>query len=138
MTRKKSSELALPAKSENLSKVMSFMEACLEDSCCSVKTRMQLDLAVEEIFINVASYAYAPKTGEVKIIVEPLPNSVSITFIDSGIPYDPLAKPDPDITLSAQERQIGGLGIFMIKKLMDDVAYKRQDDKNILTITKRL
>lgn len=129
-------ELVLPAEKENLSQAMGFIASCLEDTECSVKAQMQIDLAVEEIFVNVASYAYAPNRGEVTVRVEALPHSVTITFIDSGIPYDPLAKPDPDITLSAQDRQIGGLGIFLTKKFMDDVSYEYKDGRNILQLTK--
>lgn len=131
-------ELVIEARTENLSEVTAFVESCLEDSACSVKTQMQIALAVEEIYINVASYAYAPGTGSVTVQVEHTPELLVITFIDGGVPYDPLAKPDPDITLSAQERQIGGLGIFMTKKFMDDVAYAYRDGKNVLTLTKHL
>ena len=90
--------------------------------------------------MNISHYAYAPGTGDAVIQVDFSgdPLSASITFIDSGMKYDPLAKPDPDITLSAEERQIGGLGIFMVKKSMDDVRYEYRDGKNIFTIVKVL
>ena len=99
---------------------------------------MQVGLAVEEIFVNVASYAYSPEIGKAKLKVEISdgPSSVTIIMSDSGIPYDPLAKEDPDVTLSAQERQVGGLGIFLTKQLMDDMAYEYKDGKNILTLRK--
>ena len=103
-----------------------------------MKVQMQIDIAVEEIFVNVAHYAYTPNVGKVKIRLEKPADStgVDITFIDSGIPYDPLAKPDPDVTLSAEERQIGGLGIFMVKKSMDSMLYEYTDGQNILTMRK--
>ena len=90
--------------------------------------------------MNIAQYAYAPKTGQATIRVgtEKDPAAVSITFIDRGVPYDPLAKPDPDVMLSAQDRQIGGLGIFMVKKSMSSMAYEYRDGQNVLTIKKLL
>ena len=105
-----------------------------------MKTQMQIDIAVEELFVNIAHYAYNPEVGPVTIRVEVQkePLAVTVTFIDHGVPYDPLAKEDPDITLSAEERQIGGLGIFMVKKSMDDIAYEYKDGQNILYIKKKI
>ncbi len=105
-----------------------------------MKIQMQIDVAVEEIFVNIANYAYGTGEGPatVRINVDNQNKIVDITFIDNGVPYDPLAKEDPDITLSAQERQIGGLGIFMVKKSMDDVTYEYRDGHNILTLKKGL
>ena len=133
-------ELKLEAKVDNLSRALAFVDETLEELSCPMKIQMQLDVAVEELFVNIASYAYAPGTGDavIRIETEGEPPSVSVTFIDSGVPYDPLAKPDPDITLSAMDREIGGLGIFMVKKSMDDMRYQRKDGKNILTIRKKL
>ena len=101
---------------------------------------MQIELAVEEVFINIASYAYLPGKGNATVRVEVTENpvSVTITFIDRGVPYDPLAKDDPDVTASAENRAIGGLGVFMVKKTMDDVAYEYRDGQNILTLKKNL
>lgn len=133
-------ELTLEAKVDNLNQVLAFVDERLEALGCSMKVQMQIDVAVEEIFVNIAHYAYAPKTGPaiLQIETEENPLAVSITFIDSGTPFDPLAKPDPDVTLSVDERQIGGLGIYMVKKSMDSVTYRRQDGKNMLTIKKCL
>lgn len=133
-------EITFEAKTENLDEVLAFVDRHLEELDCPMKTQMQLDIAVEEIFVNIASYAYAPGIGEATIRVETVkdPASISITFIDSGMHYDPLAKEDPDVTLSAQERKIGGLGIFMVKKSMDDITYEYLDGKNILTIKKNI
>ena len=101
---------------------------------------MQIELAVEEIFVNIAHYAYRPQIGQatVRVEVKEEPLSVIITFIDRGVPYDPLKRSDPDVTLSAEEREIGGLGIFMTKKVMDEVAYEYKDGQNVLTLKKRL
>ncbi len=128
------------ARRDRLDEVLAFLDGVLETMDCSMKTQMQLDIAVEELYINIASYAYAPATGPATIRVEKLddPVGVEVTLIDSGVPYDPLAKPDPDVTLSAEERQIGGLGIYMVKKSMDDMRYRYEDGQNILTIRKYL
>ena len=133
-------ELEIEAITENLSKVLAFVDEQLEAADCPMKIQMQIDIAVEEIFVNIAHYAYKSGTGKAVVRVETLPDppSVDITFIDNGIPYDPLTKEDPDITLSAEERPIGGLGIFMVKKSMDDVRYEYLDGHNILTLKKGL
>ena len=131
-------ELDIEAKTENLEQVLAFVDEELEKYECGMKTQMQIDIAVEEIFVNIAHYAYNPAVGKATIRIEVTDGTVSLTFIDNGIPYDPLAKEDPDITLSAEERQIGGLGIFMVKKSMDDVKYEYKDGSNILTFSKDL
>ena len=101
---------------------------------------MEIDVAAEEIFVNIANYAYAPKEGKasVRVQVSEDPAEVTISFADSGTPYNPLEKEDPDVTLSAEEREIGGLGIYMTKEFMDHVSYEYRDGKNILTMRKKL
>ena len=133
-------ELTLEAKVENLNKALAFVDEFLESLDCPPKAQMQVDVAVEELFVNVAKYAYTPKVGPLTIRVAAYEDNseLAITFIDHGVPYDPLAKKDPDITLSAQERQIGGLGIYMVKKSMDSLEYAYQDGQNILTIRKNI
>jgi anti-sigma regulatory factor (Ser/Thr protein kinase) len=133
-------EIEIKALTENLQELISFVDGHLEDMGVSMKAQMQIDIAVEELFVNIAHYAYAPDVGEAVISVakDKEKNQISITFADSGKPYNPLEKPDPDVTLSAEERSIGGLGIFMVKKSMDDMRYEYKDGQNILTITKRL
>jgi anti-sigma regulatory factor (Ser/Thr protein kinase) len=133
-------ELELEASVENLPKVLTFVDGFLERADCSMKEQMQLDVAVEEIFVNIASYAYNPGIGKatVRVEVSEDPVTVSITFIDQGVPYDPLEKDDPDVTLSAEKRQIGGLGIFMVKQSMDDVLYEYKDGSNMLTLKKQI
>ena len=135
-----SGELEVEALKENLPGVQEFVEEKLEAAGCPMKAQMQILLAVEEIFVNIASYAYGPESGTatVRVEVHEDPVAVTVTFVDHGIPYDPMAKEDPDVTLSAEERKIGGLGIFMTKKIMDDVAYEYKDGKNILTLKKNL
>ena len=130
----------IEAVTENLPNVLTFVDERLERVDCPKRTQMQIDVAVEEIFVNIASYAYAPDKGNATVRVEVLENPlmVSITFIDRGIPYDPLSKKDPDVTLPAEQREGGGLGIFMTKKIMDDVAYEYKDGSNILKLVKRM
>ena len=129
-------ELKVPAEVDKLQDVLDFTDALLEENSCPMKAMMHIDIALEELFVNIANYAYPESKGEALIRVRVTPEYAEITLIDSGIPYDPLAKPDPDITLSAEKRKIGGLGIFMSKKLMDDIVYEYSDGKNILTIKK--
>jgi anti-sigma regulatory factor (Ser/Thr protein kinase) len=133
-------EQTFPATTEALNDAMAFVDETLEEAGCSMKVQMQIDIAVEEIFVNIAHYAYTPGTGDAVLRVElqENPRAVSITFEDRGVPYDPLAKEDPDVTLDAEERQIGGLGIYMVKKSMDEVKYHHEDGKNILTLVKCL
>ena len=128
----------IKAAVENLDTVIAFIDEQLEAADCPMKTQMQIELAVEEIFVNIAHYAYAPETGMAVISVDISGSRAVITFEDSGIPYDPLAKPDPDTTLAAEDRGVGGLGIFMVKKSMDDVIYEYREGKNILTLVKEL
>ena len=133
-------ELVIAADRNNLLKVQSFIDEQLEDAGCPMLTQIAIDVAVEELFVNIASYAYDQEIGVAVVRVEMLddPLSVKITFIDNGKQYDPLAKPDPDITLAAKERKKGGLGIYMVKNSMDDMRYEYRDEKNILTIKKNL
>ena len=133
-------ELTLEAKVANLQQVLDFVDENLTSMRCPMKILMQIDVAVEEIFVNVASYAYTPNTGSVTIRMDlqEKPRAVVITFIDSGIPYNPLVKEDPDVSLSAEERSIGGLGIFMVKKTMDKMEYEYTDQKNVLKMYKNI
>ncbi len=131
-------ELTLEAADTRLAEVLAFVDGELEGLDCPMKTQMQVDVAVEEIFVNIAHYAYAPGSGQATIRVETSlePKAVTVTFTDRGIPYDPLSKPDPDVTLSAEERQIGGLGIYMVKKTMDEMEYEYRDGQNVLRLKK--
>ena len=130
--------LRIPAEVEKLHDVLAFVDELLEAHDCPMKAQMQIDVAMEELFVNIAHYAYPEGAGDAEISVSVTPEYAEITLTDSGIPYDPLSKPDPDVTLSAEERQIGGLGIFMTKKLMDDIVYEYSDSKNKLTIKKNI
>ncbi len=131
-------EFKIEALKENLNQVMSFVDEHLEGIDCPMKAQMQIDLCVEEMFINVASYAYGSEKGDVIIRLEEEkdPTGISIVLVDEGVPYDPLAKEDPDVTASADQRQIGGLGIFLVKKNMDNISYRRDGNKNVFRMTK--
>ena len=139
-------ELTLEAKVGKLDRVLAFLDQRLDELECSMKAKMQIELALEEIFVNVSSYAYSrgeeqeDKTGMVSISVEDTedPRSVAVTITDRGVPFDPLAQEEPDITLSAEERKVGGLGIFMVRKSMDHIRYEFKDGQNILTFRKDL
>jgi anti-sigma regulatory factor (Ser/Thr protein kinase) len=133
-------ELTIAATVENIEVVTDFVNEQLEALDCPMKAQMQIDIAIDELFGNIAHYAYNPEIGKATVRVEVIedPLAVTITFIDNGVPYDPLAKADPDTTLSAEERDIGGLGIYMVKKSMDDITYEYKDGQNILKIKKKL
>ena len=133
-------ELTIAATVENIEVVTDFVNEQLEALDCPMKAQMQIDIAIDELFGNIAHYAYNPEVGSATVRVEVIedPLAVTITFIDNGVPYDPLAKADPDTTLSAEERDIGGLGIYMVKKSMDDIIYEYKDGQNILKIKKYL
>ena len=133
-------EIRIAATIENIEVVTDFVNEELEAFDCPMKAQMQIDIAIDELFGNIAHYAYNPEVGDATVRVEVAedPLAVVITFIDNGVPYDPLAKEDPDTTLSAEERKIGGLGIYMVKKSMDDITYEYKDGQNILAIKKSL
>ena len=133
-------ELTIAATVENIEAVTNFVNEQLETLDCPIKAQTQIDIAIDELFGNIAHYAYNPEIGKATVRVEVTedPLAVVITFIDNGVPYDPLAKADPDTTLSTEEREIGGLGIYMVKKSMDEIAYEYKDGQNILAIKKNL
>ena len=133
-------ELTMDATVENIARVTAFVDEQLEAMDCPMKAQIQTDVAIDELFGNIAHYAYRPDVGPATVRVEFLkePRAVELTFMDSGIPYDPLEKDDPDISLSIEEREIGGLGIYMVKKSMDAVSYEYKDGHNILRIQKKI
>ncbi|MBQ2093306.1 MAG: ATP-binding protein [Ruminococcus sp.] len=133
-------ELTVDAAVENIEVVTDFVNEELEKLDCPVKARRQIDVAIDELFGNIARYAYSPDVGKatVRFSVEENPLEVTITFIDNGIPFNPLEKSNPDTHLSAEERPIGGLGIFLVKKSMDLVEYEYKNGQNILKIKKKI
>lgn len=133
-------EMSFAATVENIEAVTDFVSEQLEALDCPMKAQMQINIAIDELFGNIAQYAYKPDVGEATVRVEVMeePLSVVITFIDGGVPYNPLAAADPDTTLSIDERAVGGLGIFMVKKSMDEITYRYEGGKNILSIRKKI
>jgi anti-sigma regulatory factor (Ser/Thr protein kinase) len=130
-------KITTAAKIENIDSIADPVDAELEARDWSLRTRMQVRMAIDELVTNVASYAYQPGTGDVTVCADFEGEDLVLTFTDSGTPYDPTKAREPDITLPAEERPIGGLGIFLVRKTMDDVAYRREDGKNILTVRKK-
>ena len=130
----------IPAKTEFLNDLLGFVDEILDSFECPMKVQTAICVALEEVFVNVAHYAYGGGDGDVELCVGFDAESRTMTFRmeDKGVPFDPLKKPDPDITLSAEEREIGGLGIFITKKTMDSVTYAYENGKNILTMTKKI
>ena len=133
-------ELTIEATVENINAVTDFVNGQLENYDCPMKAQMQIDIAIDELFGNIAHYAYDPETGPatVQVEVQEDPMAVIITFIDHGKPYDPLSGKDPDLTIPLEERKEGGLGVFLVKKVMDDVRYEYKEGRNILRIKKNI
>ena len=129
-----------PAKTEALSDVLEFVGESLEERQCLMKTKTAICVAIEEVFVNIARYAYGGKEGTVSLSIDFEEENRVITFrmADKGMAFDPLKKEDPDITLPAEEREIGGLGIFITKKTMDSVTYAYENGENILTMKKKI
>ena len=131
-------KITVDAVIENLEQVIGFATEHLEERDCPMKVVMQTELVIEEIFVNIANYAYHPEIGPATFCMEfeDDPRAVRMTFIDGGKPYNPLANDDPDTSLALEERDIGGLGIFLVKKNVDEISYAYEDEKNILRMKK--
>ena len=130
--------LRLPAKLDSIEEILTFTGSLLTTHGGTPQVCTQVRMAMEELCVNVALYAYPSKDGWMEIRGSVENGVATFTILDGGIPFDPLAKPDPNILLSAEERGIGGLGIYMVKTTMDEVAYEYRDGCNCLTLRKRL
>ncbi len=133
-------ELTMPADRKSIPAVIEFVNRELDALGCSLKAEAQIDIAIDEIYSNIVKYGYEEEGGEVTVSFDTSeePLAMTLSFRDEGKPFNPLERRDPDVTLSAKDRKIGGLGIFMVKKSMDDIRYEYRDGKNILTIRKTL
>ena len=133
-------EITVEAATKNISKITNYVDEALERLGCPPKAKAQIDICIDEIFSNIARYAYGPGTGSatVRLDFDETERLVSLTLIDRGSPFDPRDVPDPDITSPLDERPIGGLGLFMVRKMVDALDYRREDGRNILTIRKRI
>lgn len=133
-------ELTVLATIENIPVVTAFIDEQLEALRCPMNIQMQIDVSIDELFSNIARYAYKDDTGDatVRFGFNALKSVVSITFIDHGLPFDPLEQDEPDVTRSAEEREAGGLGIFLVRKMMDVMKYMNENGANVLTICKKI
>lgn len=133
-------EMTVDATVENIPAVTDFVNRKLEELQCPPKSQMQIDIAIDELFGNISNYAYKPDIGPatVRVEVETHPVAVTITFIDGGRQFDPLSTDEPDVTLPASERRIGGLGLYLVRKTMDEITYEYRNGKNILKIRKNI
>lgn len=131
-------EITVSATLDNIQSVTDFVEEHLLEAGFPMKTVFQINIAVDELFSNIARYAYGEDEGEatVRLQISEDNSTAVLTFIDSGTPYNPLKKEDPDVTLDADDRDEGGLGIYMVKNSMDDIYYEYRDGYNTLTVTK--
>jgi len=133
-------EIKIPAQVECLDEVLEFVETAISShgvEGLDRKFNININIAIEEIFVNIANYAYPSGGGDINVSVEFSADGLIIEFSDSGIPYNPLEKDDPDTTLSAEDREIGGLGIYMVKQMMDNITYRYENNSNILTLFKK-
>ena len=130
-------KLTVEASIHNLDEVLDFVNGELELHNCPQNLRNEINIAVEEIFMNIARYAYEPEIGTAAILIS-VGEEIAIRFEDTGKHFNPLEQAAPDLDKPLMERQIGGLGVFMVRKLMDDVAYSYVDNKNILIIKKKM
>ena len=131
-------ERTLPAVKENIPEIIAWIEQELEALDCGMRAQMQIDVALDELMANIAGYAYGDGAGNMTVrfsFDEPSDTAV-ITLVDRGVPFDPLSADDPDVSRPVEMREAGGLGIFLVKKSMDDVTYEYKDGQNILTIKK--
>lgn len=130
-------EKSFKAIKDNVGTALEYIDQVLEDNMVNMKAKMQLNIVSDEIIANIVNYAYPKDTGDFWIEIIINDNDTTIKYKDMGIKFNPLEHDDPDVTLSADERDIGGLGIFMIKKMMDEIKYEYEDNKNILTVLKK-
>ena len=133
-------EITVDATIENMNTVTAFVDDFLDQIACPMKSRIQINIVIDEIFGNICHYAYKDSVGAVTVRVESgnTPKAVFLTFTDNGIPYNPLDTEDPDITSSSEERKIGGLGMYLVKKNMDEMKYEYVNQQNRLWMEKRL
>ena len=133
-------EITVDATIENMNIVTAFVDDFLDQIACPMKSKIQINIVIDEIFGNICHYAYKDSVGAVTVRVESgnTPKAVFLTFTDNGIPYNPLETEDPDITSSSEERKIGGLGIYLVKKNMDEMKYEYVNQQNRLWMEKRL
>jgi len=129
-------QISVDAEIKQLNRVLNFITAELKKTDYGAEIQNKIEMSVEEIFTNIVNYAYDDKGGQVKIAVS-IANGIEITFEDKGKPFNPAEHPDPDLEKPIKDREIGGLGLFLVKQIMDSIAYAREDDRNVLIISKK-
>lgn len=129
-------EIKVDATIENISVITDFINKELDIYNCPEKEKIKINIAIDELIANIAKYAYSNEIGQVVVQVDMNKDYILMNFIDKGIPYNPLERAEPDVTLSLEERKVGGLGIYLVKKLMDDITYEYIDGKNVLKVRK--
>ena len=130
--------LVLPAVLENLEPMLDFVEKSARAAGFEKEFLGKIRLVCEEALVNIIRYAYPGRQGEMEVKCGRDAGSFSIQIRDSGVPFNPFERPDPDVNKPVEEREIGGLGIFLIKKIMDSWTYRREGDRNIMTLEKKL
>lgn len=130
--------LTVHADIQNLSEIFEFIVEELPEDSQNGKLQQDIELICEEIFVNICNYAYGDKTGMAEIETDISEGKLTIIFRDSGIPFNPLTRQNPDISLPPEERNIGGLGIYLVKRLADEVSYRYDENTNILTVVKKI
>jgi serine/threonine-protein kinase RsbW len=129
------SQAVVPAKLENLEALVAHIAGSAEEAGFDPKRISEMQIAAEEALVNVMNYAYGSEAGDVRVVCGPTgDNRFIIEIADSGTPFDPLSVAEPDTSADVSERRIGGLGILLIRKLMDEVRYRREDGKNVLPL----
>lgn len=137
----KNAVLVVEATEDSLDNVTEFIDELLEDLPCSPEARAKLDMATEEIFVNIASYAYAPDTGQATIrgsVLQEPPCTLTLIFEDSGKKFNPLEREAPNLSPAIRRRIVGGLGIFLARSMADEISYEYRDEKNILSVKKNM
>lgn len=134
--KRRDRKLRIEASIEKWPEVREFVCGLLDEYDCPEKIKYKIEVSLEELFVNIAHYAYPDRNGWVDIHAAVKNHAVTVVMRDGGIPYNPLSRKDPDITLSAEERRIGGLGVFLVKKYMDEVYYAYKNGCNQMTMKK--
>ncbi|MEI7616861.1 MAG: ATP-binding protein, partial [Actinomycetota bacterium] len=130
--------LKLKADPDNYKIFMDFVQSQIDGSCANNYIVSDIMIVSEEVVVNIIDYAYPDKKGDLEVIFEKTDDLIRIIFKDEGAPFDPLKKPEPDINKPIEERDIGGFGILLVKKLMDEVTYEYKENNNVLTVIKRI
>ncbi len=126
--------ITLPAKLGNLEGWLKSVSDCAESQGFDRKRMREIEVATEEALVNICNHSYPEEPGDAEVVCELDGNRFIIEIIDSGTPFDITSLPDPDVTADIDKRKIGGLGVFLLKKMVDEVRYRRENNRNILNL----